>query len=117
MQKYQTILDFNNSISTGLVPVLQSVVTAIPPFFSILLFTIFIFSAGSSYYTILLTTGKKRFWHSLTGSSFLVFLLSLLIVVQNTTSTIYLSGYWVGFYIMMILMSYCMNLNLCFSVT
>lgn len=111
MEKYKTILDFNNSVSAGLIPLLESVVTAVPPFFSILLFTLFIFSAGSSYYSILLTTGKKRFWHCLTGSSFLTFLLSLLILVQNTATTTYLNGYWVGFYIMMILASWFMLSN------
>lgn len=111
MEKYKTILDFNNSVSTGLTPVLSSVVTAIPPFFSIILFTIFLFSAGASYFAILQTTGKKRLWHCLTGSSFFTFLLSLIILVQNTTDVTYLSGYWVGFYILMVLGSWFMLSN------
>jgi hypothetical protein len=55
---------------------------------------------------ILKTTGKKRFWHSLTAMAFVTFLASLLISAMNTATTTYLSGYWVGFYILMIIASW-----------
>ncbi len=109
MEKYKTIIDFNQSV--GIIPIFDSVVTAIPQFFSIILFVLFVFSAGSSYFIILKTTGRKRFWQSLTGSSFFMFLLSLVIAMQNTATITYLAGYWVGFYIMMVLVSWFMVTN------
>jgi hypothetical protein len=90
----------------GIVPLLSAVVTAIPPFFSIILFVIWIFGTGSSYFTILKTTGKKRFWHSLTAMSFAMFLASLLIAAMNTATTTFLDGYWIGFYILMTVISW-----------
>jgi|SRR5690606_20558764 len=104
MQKYKTIADFGG---VGIVPVLSSIVTAIPPFFSIMLFILWIAGTGGSYFAILKTTGRKRFFHSLTAFSFICFLLSLLIAGMNgTNDIIFLSGYWVGFYILMTIVSF-----------
>ena len=103
MQKYLTIGDFTEF---GIESVLKPIVTAIPPFFSITLFMIFILGTAGSYYAILKLTGKKRFWQTLTSMSFISFLLSLLIAGMNESAFTYLSGYWVGFYIMMILISF-----------
>ena len=104
MQKYQTMTDFGNL--SGIMPVLSAVSTAIPPFWSITLFVLWLFGTASSYFVILKTTGKKRFFHSLTAMSFVCFLLSLLISAMNTTAITFLSGYWVGFYILMVLASW-----------
>lgn len=104
MQKYKTMTDFGNL--TGVMPMLSSISTAIPPFWSIILFVIWIFAAASSYYVMLKTTGKKRFFHALTGSSFVCFLLSLLIAGMNTATITFLSGYWIGFYILMTMASW-----------
>ena len=106
MEKYKTMLDFGDS--NGIIPVLSAVVTAIPPFFSIILFMLLILGTASSYFAILTSTGKKRFWHSLTALSFVCFLLSLLISAMNTTTITFLNGYWVGFYILMTLVSWFM---------
>jgi hypothetical protein len=103
MQQYKTMMDFGG---VGIVPVLSSIVTAIPPFFSIILFVIWIFGTGGSYFAILKTTGKKRFWHSLTAFSFVIFLMSLLIAGMNTAEITFLNGYWIGFYILMTIASY-----------
>jgi hypothetical protein len=103
MQKYKTMTDFGG---VGIVPVLSSIVTAIPPFFSIVLFFLWVFGTGGSYFAILKTTGKKRFWHSLTAFSFVTFLMSLLIAGMNTSEITFLSGYWVGFYILMTIASF-----------
>lgn len=108
MQKYITMRDFPDA--KGVIPVLNSIVTAIPPFFPIILFVIWLLGAGSSYYAILKTTGKKRFWASLTAMSFICFLLSLVIAAMNNTVE-YLSGYWVGFYVLMTLLSWFMLAN------
>jgi len=104
MQKLQTIANF--STDTGAMPMLNSVVTAVPGFWSILLFFLWIFSTAGSYFLILKTTGKKRFWHVLTAMSFVIFLASLLIVSLNSTTVQHLNPYWVGFYIMMVLLSW-----------
>jgi hypothetical protein len=90
----------------GIVPLLSAVVTAIPPFFSIILFVIWIFGTGASYFTMLKTTGKKRFWHSLTAMSFAMFLASLIIAAMNTATITFLDGYWIGFYILMTVISW-----------
>jgi Na+-driven multidrug efflux pump len=105
MQKYLTIRDFNESV--GAIPVIESVVTSVPPFFPVMLFFIWILGTASSYFSILKTTGKKRFWHSLAAMSFASFILSLVITSINSTMVI-LHGYWVGFYILMTLASWFM---------
>ena len=79
----------------------KSITTAIPEFFPIIIFFIWIFFTGASYFTILKTTGKKRFWHSLTAMSFVCFFLSLFIAAMNEASFVFINGYWVGFYILM----------------
>lgn len=103
MEKYKTMLDFGG---VGVVPVLSAIVTAIPPFFPILIFVIWLFGTGGSYYAILVTTGRKRFWHSLTAFSFIAFLMSLLIAGMNTSEITFLSGYWIGFYLLMTIVAY-----------
>jgi len=103
VSKYKTMADFGGQ---GVIPLLKSIVTAIPPLFSIILFSIWIFGTGASYYVILKTTGKKRFWSCLTSMSFSMFLASLLIAGMNEASFTFLSGYWVGFYVLMTLASY-----------
>jgi FlaA1/EpsC-like NDP-sugar epimerase len=103
--KYCTMNDFGGA---GVIPLLSAIVTAIPPFFSIMLFTIWIFGTGGSYFAILKFTGKKRFWHTLTAFSFVTFLMSLLIVGMNTSEITFLDGYWIGFYILMTLVSWIM---------
>lgn len=100
MDKYAIMSDFGGA---GVVPVLKSIVTAIPPFFSVILFAIWILGTASSYYSILKFSGKKRFWHSLTAMSFSTFLISLVIAAMNETDFTFLSGYWVGFYLLMTL--------------
>ncbi len=103
MEKYQTMADFGG---VGVIPVMSAIVTAVPVFFPVILFVIWIFGSAASYFTILATTGKKRFWHSLTAMAFITFLASLLIAAQNTATITFLSGYWVGFYILMVLVSW-----------
>lgn len=103
MQKYLTMEDFGGA---GVIPMLSAVVSAVPYFFSITLFVIWIFGTGASYFVMLKTTGRKRFWHALTAMSFSVFILSLLTSAQNTSTITFLSGYWVGFYICMTVLSW-----------
>lgn len=104
MQKYQTMTDFGNL--TGIMPILSAVTTAIPPFWSIILFVLWVFGSASSYFTILKTTGRKRFFHCLTAMSFVCFLLSLIVSAMNTATITFLNGYWVGFYILAVLVSW-----------
>lgn len=103
MQKYKTASDFS---SEGVMPILDSIVTAIPPFFSILLFVIWIVGTVASYYAILFSTGKKRPFHSATAMSFVMFIASLVVASMNSSSLEYLSGYWVAFYILATLLSW-----------
>jgi hypothetical protein len=98
MQKYLTMDDFGGM---GVIPLLKAIVTAIPPFFSIILFFVWLLGTASSYYAILTLTGKKRFWHSLTAMSFATFIMSLVLASLNEADFVYLSGYWVAFYILM----------------
>lgn len=101
-QLYKTMESFGSITFTNL---FKANVTAVPEFFAIILFFIWIFFTGASYFTILKTTGKKRFWHSLTAMSFVCFLLSLFIAAMNEAAFIFLNGYWVGFYILMVVAS------------
>lgn len=106
MQKYKTMLDFPTQ--EGVMPLLSAITTAIPPFWSIILFALWITGTGCSYFAILVSTGKKRFWHSLTAMSFVCFLVSLLVAGMNTTAITFLNGYWVGWYILAVLGSWFM---------
>ena len=103
VELYKTAIDFNG---TGLTPYAAAVETAVPGFFAIVIFCIWIFGTAGSYFAILNSSGKKRFWQSLTAMSFVSFLLSLLVAAMNSTQVTYLSGYWVGFYILMTGSSY-----------
>jgi len=105
MQKYKTMLDFGG---IGVMPLLSAVVTAIPPFFSIILFILWIAGTGGSYYAMLKSTGRKRFWSALTAMSFVIFLSSLPLLAMNTAAITFLEPYWVGFYILMTLGSWFM---------
>lgn len=104
MQKYKVMSDFGNY--TGITPVLSAISTAIPPFWSIILFVLWLFGSASSYFVILKSTGKKRFFHCLTAMSFVCFLLSLIVASMNTATITFLSGYWVGFYILAVIISW-----------
>ena len=98
MQKYLEYTDFNG---TGLVPIMSAVSTAVPNFWSLLLFVFWIVINAASYFAILKLTGKKRFFHTLTAASFTIFIASLVVAVMNTPTITFLSGYWVAFYILM----------------
>lgn len=102
VQLYKTMEDFGSITLRNL---FKAIVTAIPEFFSTILFFIWIFFTGASYFTILKTTGKKRFWHALTAMSFVCFFLSLFIAAMNEADFIFINGYWVGFYILMTVIS------------
>lgn len=103
MELYKTMQDFGG---VGAVPVLKAIVTAVPVFFPVTLFFLWIFGTASSYYAIFAFTAKKRFWHSLTAMSFVTFILSLVIAAMNEASFTFLSGYWVAFYLLMTVISY-----------
>ncbi len=105
MDRYLTYRDFPGE--EGAIPILNSIVSAIPQTFSIILFLVWLLGAGGIYFTILKTTGRKRFWSTLTAMSFVCFLLSLVVAAMNTTIE-YISGYWVGFYILMTVISWYM---------
>jgi len=108
MEQLKTMADFGG---VGIVPLLDSVVTAVPVFFDVTLFVLWLFLSGASYFTILKTTGKKRFWHTLTSTSFIIFLASLIVAAMNHDSVTYLAGYWVGFYVLMVMASWYMLSN------
>lgn len=98
MQKYLRYTDFNGS---GLVPIMSSVSTAVPPFWALFLFVFWLSINGASYFAILKLTGKKRFFHTFTAVSFTIFLASLAIAAMNTATIEFLNGYWVAFYLLM----------------
>ena len=99
MEKYLEYTDFNG---TGLVPIMSSVSTAIPQFFSLLLFVFWIAINGASYFAILKLTGKKRFFHTFVATSFVMFLGAKVVSSMNTITITFLSGYWVAFYLVMV---------------
>jgi hypothetical protein len=103
MQQYLTYTDFNG---TGLVPIMSAVSSAVPLFWSLLLFALWVVINGASYFAILKLTGKKRFFHTLVATSFIMFLASIVIASMNTATITFLSGYWVAFYLVMVVLSW-----------
>ena len=103
MDKYSVIADFPSE--SVIVALIYSVASAMPPFFAISLFVIWLFGSASSYFAILRLTGKKRFFHVITSFSFSVFILSILFASLNGDVQV-LNGYWVGFYALMTGLSY-----------
>lgn len=103
MQKYLEYTDFNGS---GFVPVMSAVSTAVPPFWSLLLFVFWIAINGAAYFAILKLTAKKRFFHTFLSTTFIMFIASIIIAAQNTPTITYLSGYWIAFYLLMTLIGY-----------
>lgn len=96
MEYYKTIADFSEPT---VIAILQSVSLAVPIFFPLIIFVFWLLGSASSYFIILKTTGKKRFFNSLTSMSFVMFLVSLLLASMNTSEVTLISGYWVAFYI------------------
>jgi len=103
MDKFTTITDLSSSAGLAL---FQSLALAMPGFFPMVLFCIWIFGTASSYFAILATTSKKRFWQSFTSMSFATFILSLPLASMNTATVTVLSGYWIGFFILATLFSW-----------
>jgi hypothetical protein len=104
MDMYKTITDFPDQ--SVIVALIYSVVSAVPPFFMIALFFVWLFGGGASYFAILRLTGRKRFFHVATGFSFGSFILSLLFASLNSSTVTVLSGYWVAFYALMTGLAY-----------
>jgi len=98
MQPLLTAADFGG---TGLIPYMSAISNNIPIFWSLTLFVLWIVINAASYFAILKTTGKKRFWHTFTAVTFVFFIISLLIASMNgINSIVFLSGYWVAWYIL-----------------
>jgi hypothetical protein len=106
MPQYATSASFNGS---GLLPIISAVTTSIKPFWSIVLFAVWMSMNAAAYFAILKLTGRKRFFHTFTATSFIMFITSLLIASMNGINDIlFLSGYWVAFYIMMTVLGWFM---------
>lgn len=104
MDKLKVISDFpDESIIIALV---YSVVSAMPQFFSITLFVIWLFGSASSYFAILRSTGRKRFFHVVTAFSFANVILSVLFASMNSSSVTVLNPYWIIFYVLMTGLAY-----------
>jgi len=99
MEYYRVISDFDTTSST--LAFFQAIASAVPPLFSVILFVFWLLGTATSYFVILKTTGKKRFFQTLTAMSFVMFLASLLMASLNTVDVVVLNGYWIIFYIMM----------------
>ena len=96
----QPLLTASDFAGTGLIPYLSAISTNIPIFWSATLFVLWIVINAASYFAILKTTGKKRFWHTFTAVTFAFFIISLLVASMNGVNGItFLSGYWVAWYI------------------
>jgi hypothetical protein len=101
-----------NGTITGFKPFVDSIVTVVPGFFPILLFfLIFIGGTLGVYFSILKTTGNKRFFESLTAMSFISFLIAGIVALNNSAAIEYLSGYWVVFYIVATIISFIVMSN------
>jgi hypothetical protein len=103
VELYKTAADFTGS---GFIPYVYSVADAVPGLFSIIIFCVWLFGTAGVYFAILNGTARKRFFQAMLSMSFVSFLLSLLIAAMNSVEMNLLSGYWVGFYILMTVTSY-----------
>ena len=98
MVQILTATDFGG---TGLIPYMSAISTFIPMFWAATLFVLWIVINAASYFAILKSTGKKRFWHTFVSVSFVFFIISLLIASMNgINDVIFLEGYWVAWYIL-----------------
>jgi len=99
MDYYATMGDLTTESVGSFLAFFQAIALAVPMFFSLAIFLFWILGAASSYFVILKTTGKKRFFHVIAAMSFVMFLVSLFLAGMNTASVTIMSGYWVAFYI------------------
>jgi len=97
MDYYTTMADLGSTPT--ILAFFQSISLAVPIFFPLMIFVFWLLGSASSYFIILKTTGKKRFFHSVTAMSFVMFVISLLLSSMNTDTVTIVSGYWVAFYI------------------
>jgi len=98
MQPFLTATDF---AGTGLIPYMSAISTAIPTFWPATLFVLWLVINAASYFSILKSTGKKRFWLTFIAVTFVFFLISLLIASMNgINDIIFLQGYWVAWYLL-----------------
>lgn len=104
MTYYKTMADL--STTPTFLSFFQSITLAVSVFFPLLIFMFWLLGSASSYYVILKTTGKKRFFHVLTSLSFVMFIVSLLLASMNTAEITIMSGYWVAFYIVSTILSW-----------
>lgn len=100
-----------NGTITGFKPFVDAVVTAVPGFFPIFLLFLLLGGTLGVYFGILKTTGNKRFFESLTAISFITFLVSGIVALNNSAAIEYLSGYWVIFYIVSTILSFIVMSN------
>lgn len=99
MDYYTTMADLTAEGVTPILAFFQSIALAVPMFYPLVIFLFWILGSASSYFIILKTTGKKRFFHTITAMSFVMFLVSLFLSAMNTAEVTIMSGYWVAFYI------------------
>lgn len=113
VEKLLTYKNFTvNGTITGVSPFMDSIVTSVPSFFPLILFFL-IWMGGTIalYVSVLKLTGYKRFWESLTAISFVTFLISIPMLLSNTTTITYLSGYWSIFYLLATVFSWIIMSN------
>lgn len=104
MGSYLTAANFSGD---GVVPYLSAVVKAIPPFFGILFIMFWLVINGAAYFATMKLTGRKTFWLTFISSSFVFFLMSLVMAVMNGINSIeFMSGYWVAFYLLMTILGW-----------
>lgn len=104
MDYYKTMSDFGSTPS--ILGFFQSIASAVPIFFPFVIFMFWLVGSAASYFIILKTTGRKRFFHTTTAMSFVMFIASLGLASMNTASITIMSGYWVGFYLLATLLSF-----------
>lgn len=99
MDYYTTMGDLTAAGTNSFLAFFQAIALAVPMFFPLAIFLFWLLGSASSYFIILKTTGKKRFFHAITAMSFVMFLASLFLAGMNNSDVTIMSGYWVAFYI------------------
>lgn len=94
------------NVSEGLMGMIETVVLAVPPFFPIIIFVIWLIGSLIIYNNNIKATNEKNIKNSLLTMGFVAFISTLILTSLNTETITYMPYYWIIFYILIIALIY-----------
>lgn len=91
-----------SNISEGFLGMIDTVVMAVPPFFPIIIFVIWLIGSLIIYTNNIKSTNEKNIKNPLLAMAFVAFLSTLALTSLNRETIIYMPYYWIIFYILII---------------